>query len=265
MKLTKAWRNTTLVKTTGHKTRWQLAMPVAGRSVLALLMMLSLSHCAQVNTSQGESTSALPATGKPQQATEQAQPEQVQPAQSQAGQPVGATDSKTAITEPGSAPQLMPKPELSAEFQQAFARAKQQLRAEDYQGAAALLVPLAEALPDAGGIHYNLALCYWNLKQTEQATLQLTQLLARQPGYVEAANLLGVIARQQGNFNQARRYWLDALAQQNDFASAHKNLGFLYELYLGQPAQARYHYQQYQQLTADPMAEAWLTLLEQQE
>ncbi|WP_372628004.1 tetratricopeptide repeat protein [Arsukibacterium sp.] len=249
-------------------------MSVAARSVLALLMMLSLSHCAQVNTPQGEPGAELPAAGEPQQATEpsqpeKAQPEQVQPEQSQTSQPAGATDSKTAVTEPGSAPQSMlkpvPKPELSAEYQQAFARAKQQLRAEDYQGAAALLAPMAEVLPDAGGIHYNLALCYWNLQQTEQSTLQLTQLLARQPGYVEAANLLGVIARQQGNFNQARRYWLDALAQQNDFASAHKNLGFLYELYLGQPAQARYHYQQYQELTADPMAEAWLTLLEQQE
>ncbi|HAW93221.1 MULTISPECIES: tetratricopeptide repeat protein [unclassified Arsukibacterium] len=242
MKLTKPW----------HHIQRPCAMPVAARLAIALLLMLSLSHCAQFSALQSGSASEPAAAGEPATAT--AQP-QTEPSLSTGNSVAGISD----------APIAEPKPELGAEFQQAFTEAKQRLRAEDYQAAATLLEPLAEAFPAAGGIIYNLAVCYWQLQQVEQAQQQLTQLLERQPGYVEAANLLGVIARQQGNFNQARRYWLDALAQQSDFASAHKNLGFLYELYLAQPAQARYHYQQYQQLTADPMAEAWLSLLEQQE
>lgn len=248
MKLTKPWHN--------MQRHW--AMPIAARLVMAMLLMLSLSHCAQFNASQTEPASVPAAASEPAAAAAQPQTEPAQPAEKSV---TNASDAPFAQPKP----EPEPKPVLGTEFQEAFARAKQQLRAEDYQGAAALLAPLAEALPAAGGIHYNLAVCYWQLQQTEQAQQQLRQLLERQPGYVEAANLLGVIARQEGNFNQARRYWLDALAQQSDFASAHKNLGFLYELYLGQPAQARYHYLQYQQLTADPMAEAWLTLLEQQE
>lgn len=204
-----------------------------------LFIILTLSHCAQFSAvSPAPATAEMPAADEPQT---QPQPEQTQ-------QSMSTAQARPVLT-----------PELLKQFQQA----KQLMRAADYPAALRLLEPLALAVPEAAGIGYNLALCYWQLQQTEQARLQLTAVLQRQPDYVEAANLLGVIARQQGNFSQARRYWLDALVQRGDFASAHKNLGFLYELYLAQPEQARYHYQQYQQLTGDPMAEAWLNLLEQ--
>lgn len=215
----------------------------------ALFMLLALSHCAQfptVDTPSGSGETA--AADVPQQAT---------------------SSEPSAVADPAAAtvvlPVAAPKPALPAELQAQFQQAKQLMREQEYQAALRVLEPLAQTLPDAAGIGYNLALCYWQLQQTEQARLQLISLLAHQPDFVEALNLLGVLARQAGNFNQARRYWLEALAQQSDFASAHKNLGFLYELYLSEPQQARYHYQQYQQLSGDPMAEAWLRLLEQQE
>lgn len=243
MKLTKPMQHTGL----------RSVAPVIQRFSISVLMLLSLSHCAQFSASQSDAVLDTPGVSEPQRA-EQAPPEPMQAD----GQPM-TTDSAALSVKP------QPKPQLSTASQTTFEKAKQQLRAADYQAAISLLEPLAQVLPDAAGIQYNLALCYWHMQQNDQARAQLTNLLARQPDYVEAANLLGVIARQEGNFNQARRYWLDALALQSNFASAHKNLGFLYELYLAQPAQARYHYLQYQQLTADPMAEAWLSLLEQQE
>ncbi|WP_019674982.1 tetratricopeptide repeat protein [Arsukibacterium perlucidum] len=232
MKLTK------LLIDTGHSRAGNKTLRLAA----ALLMLLSLSHCAQLSQ-QDSVTADLPET-----ATEQPPP---------LSEPTAAPESAVAA--------LQDKPTLPPGLQTRFQQAKQLIRNEDYQAALTLLVPLAQSVPDAAGIHYNLALCYWQLQLTEQARQQLTALVERQPDYIEATNLLGIIARQAGNFNQARRYWLDALERNNDFASAHKNLGFLYELYLAQPEQARYHYQQYQQLTADPMAEAWLSLLEQQE
>lgn len=228
-----------------------------GRVTMALLLVLSLSHCAQFSGQNSGQGSDQPSV------SEQQQPEKSHaPAERQAEQ--SASDGQAAGTDSNPAP-VLPKPLLQPAQQTQFQQAAELMRNEDYQQALTLLQPLALRLPDAAGIHYNLAMCYWQLQQTEQAQQQLTALLERQPDYIEAANLLAIMARQAGNFNQARRYWLDALAQNNDFASAHKNLGFLYELYLAQPEQARYHYQQYQQLTADPMAEAWLSLLEQQE
>jgi Flp pilus assembly protein TadD len=210
------------------------------RWLSALLMLLSLSYCAQI-------TPPLAAND------------------------VATASEQTAIASPLAVavaiePDALYTPvklTLAADLLPQFQQAKQLMRAGEYQAAILLLEPLTQAAPDAAGIRYNLALCHWQLQQTEQARQQLSHVLERQPAYVEAANLLGVIARNAGQFNQARQHWQDAIAQQRDFASAHKNLAFLYDLYLAQPEQARYHYQQYQQLSADPMAEAWLSLLEQ--
>jgi Flp pilus assembly protein TadD len=208
----------------------------------ALLMLLSLSYCAQITPPLAVNDVAT--------AAEQTA--------------IAAPLTAAVAIEPDA--KLAPmKPKLAADLLPPFQQAKQLMRAGDYQAAILLLAPLTQAAPDAAGIRYNLALCYWQLQQTEQARQQLNQVLERQPAYVEAANLLGVIARNAGQFNQARQHWLGAIALQRDFASAHKNLAFLYDLYLAQPEQARYHYQQYQRLSADPMAEAWLSLLDQQQ
>ncbi|KKO44086.1 hypothetical protein WG68_17370 [Arsukibacterium ikkense] len=202
----------------------------------AVVMLLALSHCAQ-----------LP---------------DIDAAPPGAGTPLAA---EPAIPTETTATGIQAKPTLTADLQAQFQQAKQLLREQQYQAALTLLQPLAQQVPAAAGIGYNLAICYWQLQQPEQARQQLHAVLKHDPAYVDAANLLGVLARQAGDFNQARRHWLDALAQQQHFASAHKNLGFLYELYLAQPEQARYHYLQYQQLTGDPLVEAWLSLLEPQQ
>lgn len=232
------------------------------RLTVAMLMLLSLSHCAQFSATDDPARQSETA-----QQSETGQNSEPQPAQQPAAETQAATEpALTQDLASGTSSLLVAaRPELAPELEQQFTEAKQLLRQQDYQAALRLLEPLALALPEASGIHYNLALCYWQLQQTEQARAQLSAILQRQPDYVEASNLLGVIARQAGDFNQARRYWLEALATRSDFAKAHKNLGFLYELYLAQPEQARFHYQQYQQLSSDPMAEAWLSLLEQQE
>ncbi len=205
------------------------------RAASALLLLLSLTQCAKLSARFAPPVSAP--------ATEQ-----------------GAASSEHTQT-----PVSPSWPPLTDTALAQFTEAKQQMQQGNYQAALTLLAPLAQALPDAAGIHYNLARCYWQLEQTSKAEAQLTALISRRPDYVEAVNLLGVLARQRGAFQDAERYWLRALAQQSQFAMAHKNLGFLYELYLQQPAKARYHYQQYQQLSGDPLAEAWLSLLPAQE
>jgi tetratricopeptide (TPR) repeat protein len=248
--------------------RCKLAASRLPRWLIAFSLLLSLSHCAQFTAtddparpSETEQQSETAQQSETRQSSE-LQPEQ-QPAVAQ--QPDAEQATAQDLASGTAALPLAAGPVLSPQLQQQFSQAKALLGNNEYQQAITLLEPLALALPDASGIHYNLALCYWQLQQIEQARAQLSAILQRQPDYIEAANLLGVIARQAGDFNQARRYWLDALAKRSDFAKAHKNLGFLYELYLAQPEQARYHYQQYQQLSGDPMAEAWLSLLEQQE
>jgi len=156
------------------------------------------------------------------------------------------------------------QPVLSAAQQQQFDQAKQQLNAGNFAAASTILQPLAAQLPKLPGIRYNLALSQWQGGDITAAQQSLMQLLAVTPQHSDGHNLSGVLARQQGHFRQAERHFQRALQADAENSAAHKNLAFLYELYLGEPLQAHYHYQQYYALTQDDQAKMWLALLEQE-
>ena len=156
------------------------------------------------------------------------------------------------------------KPQLPAQLQQAFTEAKNQLRQQHYAQAIAAFGHLAQQQPDAPGIWYNLAVAQWQSGQVDAARTSLQQATTLLATHSDSHNLLGVIARQQGDMRSAERHFQQALQGDASFAIAHKNLAFLYELYLQLPLQAHYHYKKYQQLTQDPQAEVWLALLEQE-
>lgn len=153
---------------------------------------------------------------------------------------------------------------LTPAQQQQFVQAKQLLNASDNAAALAILQPLFTQQPAAAGIGYNLAVSQWQLGNLAAAQHTLTQVVGVAPQYSDAHNLAGILARQQGHFRQAERHFQRALQAEQNYAIAHKNLAFLYELYLGEPLQAHYHYQQYFALTQDEQVKIWLALLEQQ-
>jgi tetratricopeptide (TPR) repeat protein len=171
-----------------------------------------------------------------------------------------------SVAQPAAQSAVQPEPVLmlSAAQQQQFEQAKQLLQAADFSAALAMLQPLFVQLPQATGIGYNLALSQWHSGDIDGAQQTLAQLVGVAPHYSDGHNLAGVLARQQGQFRQAERHFQQALQVQSNYASAHKNLAFLYELYLGAPQQAHYHYKQYIALTQDEQAKVWLALLEQQ-
>ncbi len=153
---------------------------------------------------------------------------------------------------------------LSAAQQQQFALAKQQLQAGDYPQAIQLFGALAVDAPGFAGIWYNLALAQWHNRQADAARDSLQQAVTVAPQHSDSHNLLGVLARQRGELRAAERHFKQALESAQPYVAAHKNLAFLYELYLDAPLQAHYHYQQYYQLTQDEQAKTWLALLEQE-
>ena len=154
--------------------------------------------------------------------------------------------------------------QLSQVLQQQFDAGKQQLRAQDYSQALVQFSALANAEPGFAGIWYNLALAQWHSGQTEAAQASLQQAVKVAPTHIDSHNLLGVLARQRGQLEQAKQHFQQALSVDATYAIAHKNLAFLYELYLGDPEQAYQHYQTYYQLTQDEQAKIWLALLQQE-
>lgn len=150
---------------------------------------------------------------------------------------------------------------LNASQQQAYSNALAAQMAKQWPQALSSWQQLAAQLPNYPGVLYNLALVQLQLNQADEAQKTVQQLLTIYPNAVEALNLSGAIARNQGQFRQAEKQYLAAIAVKADHASAHKNLAFLYDLYLDNPAKAREHYERYQALANDEQAKAWLGLL----
>lgn len=170
---------------------------------------------------------------------------------------VAQTAAATAATVP-SAPLLAA---LNSAQQQAFNNALAAQTAKQWPQALSSWQQLSAQLPNYPGVLYNLALVQFQLNQADEAQKTLEKLLAIYPSAVEALNLSGAIARSQGQFRQAERQYLAAIALNADQANAHKNLAFLYDLYLDNPAKAREHYERYQALSNDKQVKAWLGLL----
>lgn len=168
-------------------------------------------------------------------------------------------DDEIAAPSLKTAAQLRDEASLTAPQLQQFKQAHERWRLGQSSEALSLL----QGLPPIAAVRYNQILILQQAGQHELAEPML-QVLAQQH-YPAASNLLGIQARQRGDFAAAERWYQQALQQQADFAEAHLNLALLYELYLWQPAQALTHYQLYQQLTADPRAEGWIRILQQQQ
>ncbi|WP_215395591.1 tetratricopeptide repeat protein [Rheinheimera oceanensis] len=171
--------------------------------------------------------------------------------------------SQLPVSTPPAAP-VVAAAQLSALQQQQFTEGKALLVAGQYSAAQTIFSALATQQGSFAGIWYNLALSQWHTGDAAGAQNSLQQAVKASATHSASHNLLGILARQQGNFRQAERHFQRALQAQPDYALAHKNLAFLYELYLGEPLAAHYHYQQYYAMTQDEQAKAWLALLEQQ-
>ena len=179
-----------------------------------------------------------------------------------------ATKASTPVftnhAEPDSQDGQTPAPVLTGAQQQQFLQAKALLRSGEANAAIDIFASLAQQLPAAAGVWYNLALSQWQSGQIDSANRTLLHLAAQSPAYSAGHNLAGVLARQQGQFLAAEQHFKLALNSDPNYAQAHKNLAFLYELYLAKPLQAHFHYKRYFALTGDEKATAWLALLEQQ-
>ena len=95
------------------------------------------------------------------------------------------------------------------------------------------------------------------------AATQIEAALAIDPTNAVALNMQGVANRRLGRFVEARASYERAVALAPAYPTPERNLGVLLDLYLGDPAAALRHYEQYQLLTggADPDTGPWLVEL----
>jgi tetratricopeptide (TPR) repeat protein len=115
------------------------------------------------------------------------------------------------------------------------------------QGIAALL-QVIERAPDLTAAHLNLGIAYARTGDLDRSEASLRKALELNPQHPAALNELGLVQRRKNQFAGARASYEAALAQFPDFHYAHRNLGILCDLYLGDLACALEHYEAYSRL-----------------
>jgi tetratricopeptide (TPR) repeat protein len=115
----------------------------------------------------------------------------------------------------------------------------------------ALLVKVTQRAPGYASAHVDLGIAYARTGDLEHAEAELRRALELIPHQPAAINELAMVQRRKGEFAKARASYELALAQSPDFPQAHKNLGVLCDLYLGDSTCALVHYEAYSRLVPE--------------
>lgn len=140
-----------------------------------------------------------------------------------------------------------------------FDRAVVMLKGEDYAQAIDLLEKVIERSPGVTAPYINIAIAYQRVGKPEEAEKHLKTALELFPEHPAACNEYGLLYRKTGRFAEARAIYERAIARFPDYYPAHKNLGILCDLYLGDLACALEHYEIYSEARPeDKQIKLWI-------
>ncbi|MET0088704.1 MAG: tetratricopeptide repeat protein [Candidatus Thiodiazotropha sp.] len=170
---------------------------------------------------------------------------------------MNACSNMTAQTDQSAEPT---KSVVSSPLAGEIAAAERLYQANKVERARAELQALIDANPKRAEAYRVLAGLELEEAHPETAQNVLEKALALEPNNPQTLNQLGVAQRMQGRFNEAEQAYTQALSIDPDYAQAHRNLGILYDLYLGKPGDALNHYQRSQALNgaSDAQIEGWI-------
>lgn len=98
----------------------------------------------------------------------------------------------------------------------------------------------------------NLAIIYASKKDPATALDYSEQAIRANTLNGDAYNYRAFLLREEGRFEEAEKVYKHALSIWKDNPDSHRNLGILYDLYLGKLSLALTHYQYYQKLLPEP-------------
>lgn len=170
-----------------------------------------------------------------------------------------AACQSTSAAKPGAA-----IAEIPSAAQAAFDNALAAQRAQQWSEAERQLLQLAEKYPQLSGPHLNLALIYVQTQRPQQAEDSFKRTLQINPNNLDAYDQYAIWLRSQARFQEAESLYGQALARDANRAQTHRDLGILYDLYMGKLPQALEHYQRYLELGGgdkDPV-QGWIADLQ---
>jgi Tfp pilus assembly protein PilF len=165
-----------------------------------------------------------------------------------------------------SEPRLQQRAAVKPSVMQRFNRANAALEKQQWSAARDELQQLVVEQAHLSGPRLNLALVYQQLGEAEQADTLFRETLAVNPENLAAYNQYGIFLREQGRFAEAEAIYLKALEVREPHADTHRNLGVLYDMYMGDQQRALQHYHRYQALTSanDKLVSSWIIDLQRQ-
>ena len=153
-----------------------------------------------------------------------------------------------------------PNVEVPATVQYEYAQALALMKSEQYEQAIGILREIAQSNENLSGPYVNLGIIYLKSEKKLKAEQALKRAIAINPQNPAAHNLLGMLQRQNGLFNEAQKSYQKALATYPNYLHAHLNMGILCDLYLHNRECAVRHYETYLQLSdiEDKQVSKWL-------
>ncbi|MCR6652991.1 MAG: tetratricopeptide repeat protein [Cellvibrionaceae bacterium] len=142
----------------------------------------------------------------------------------------------------------------------AFRDALVAVQSEDWQTAERQLLDLSQKHPQLSGPLVNLGIVCWRQEKPAEAEKYFTQALTLNPLNNDAYVQMGLFLREQGRFAEAEQTYQKALEVWPHNAAAHRNLGILYDLYMGKFDAALKHYEMVLKLSDEPNkeVEGWI-------
>lgn len=153
---------------------------------------------------------------------------------------------------PDENPYLSQSREAPAAARTVFSRAVTAMQNEEWRDAEILLQQLTVEYPDLSGPYLNLGIVSRRLGKPDQAKQSFSNAFTVNKLNLEAYNQLALLEREEGDFAAAERHYLAALNAWPKHAASHKNLGILYDLYMGELHKALQHFEIYQYLQDEP-------------
>ncbi len=144
---------------------------------------------------------------------------------------------------------------VPTEAQQLFRQAVAALESEDYRTAERVCRQMLEAYPTLSGAYVNLGIALWRQSRIEPAADAFRQAIKVNKVNTDAYNQYGIMLREQGQFEEAEKIYRQALDVWPHSPAALRNLGILYDLYMGRHDQALQHYELLQRVLPEPSRE----------
>lgn len=152
-------------------------------------------------------------------------------------------------------PYLAQKVEVPAAAKEQFRTAVVLMQGENWDAAEQTLTAMTKEYPTLAGPFVNLGIILRQQGKPEAAEKMFEKALQLNPLHNDAYIQYAVMLREQGEFQRAEQLYLKALEVWPHNLAALRNLGILYDMYMGKFEQALAHYELALRVMPEPSRE----------